>query len=225
MQKAAGGWGRTCTRRNNYKHAKGEHCFPLNSGFLHPHAHSFSCLVNSSVYSNLKEAFKAFSMLASPSPLLCRNLVASPLKSSTRSQQQPPSKLQQSLSFILAYSPSPPHAVLSAAPNSSICPAGPWQEATAVFLQPNFDWPTSGSHSRVLYFFPFLACTELHSSKGTYAAMEIVLEVTQALLLFVPQLTPTERTERTRRGGTCCSVAFGQTPGQLDSGVENSAET
>lgn len=115
-------------------------------------------------------------------------------------QQPPPSKLQQSSSFILAYSPSPPHAVLSAAPNSSICPAGPWQEATAVFLQPNFDWPTSSSHSRVLYFFPFLACTKLHSSKGTYAAMEIILEVTQALLLFVPQLTPTEGTEWTRRG-------------------------
>lgn len=117
-------------------------------------------------------------------------------------QRQPSSKLQQSLSFILAYSPSPPHAVLPAAPNSSICPAGLWQEATTVFLQPNFDWPTSSSHSRVLYFFPFLACTKLHSSKGTYAAMEIILEVTQALLLFVPQLTPTE-SEQSGRGDDC----------------------
>ena len=142
-----------------------------------------------------------------PSSYSCCNRVASALKSSTisqprpwREQQQPSSKLRQSFSFIPAYSPSPPHAVLSAAPNSSICPAGPWQEAAAVFLQPNFDWPTSSSHSRVLYFFPFLACTRLHSSKGTYAAMEIVLEVTQALLLFVPQFTPTERAGRTRRG-------------------------
>ena len=146
-------------------------------------------------------------------------------------QQQPSSKIQQSFSFILAYSSSPPHAVLSTAPNSSICPSGPWQEATAVFLkpnflQPNFDWPTSSSHSRVVYFFPSLASTKLYSSKGTYAAMEIILEVTQALLLLVPQLTPTERTEWTRRKREIsCSMAFGQTPGQLDCGVGNSAET
>lgn len=60
--------------------------------------------------------------------------------------------------------------------------------------------------------------SSLHSSEGTYVAMEIILEATQALFLFVPQLTPTERTEWTRRGETCCSVAFGLTPGQLESG-------
>lgn len=70
-----------------------------------------------------------------------------------REKQQPSSKPQQSFSFILACSPSPPHAVPSTAPNSSICPAGCWQEATAVSLLPNFDWPASSSHSRVLHFF------------------------------------------------------------------------
>lgn len=83
--------------------------------------------------------------------------------------------------------------------------------------------PLQALGSRVIYLFPSLACTKLHSSKGIYAAMEIILEVTQALLLFVPQLTPTERTERTkRRKGeeSSCSIAFGWTPGQLDSGVD-----
>lgn len=74
--------------------------------------------------------------------------------------------------------------LFSTASNSSICPAGPWQEAATLFLWPNFDWPTSSSRSRVIYFFLFLACTKLHSSKRTYAAMEIILEVAQALLLF-----------------------------------------
>lgn len=35
-------------------------------------------------------------------------------------------------------------------------------------------------------FLPFPGMDQLHSSKGTYAVMEIMLEVTQALLLLCP---------------------------------------
>lgn len=56
----------------------------------------------------------------------------------------------------------------------------------------NFDGPTSSSHSKVFQFFVLLAYTKLHSSKGTYVAMEIILGGALAFLLFVPQLMPTE---------------------------------
>ncbi len=164
IAKSTGGE-RACTRQNNYKHAKRERFFPLSFCFLHPHTHSRSRFLSSSVVcSNLMVVFKAFSFSAVILFLLIlwRLLSKAPLYPSLglREQQQPSSNLQQSFSFILAYSPSPPHAVLSAAPNSSICPAGPWQEESVVFLQPNFDWLTSSSYPRVLYFFPFLACTK-----------------------------------------------------------------
>lgn len=112
---------------------------------FHPHTHSFSFLVKpSAVYSNL--GFRAFISFLLPPVFRC-DLVAAAVR---RRDDLPPNYSNSEI-----FSASPPHAVPAAAPTPPICPAGPWQAATAAFLQPNFDWPSSSSHSRVLYFFPF----------------------------------------------------------------------
>lgn len=123
-------------------------------------------------------------------------------------KQQPSAKLQQCLSISLACSPSALHAVPSAAPNPSICPTGCWQEATAVFLQPNLDWPTlsfffflSGGPS--FHSFPCMdevAFLQRHlHGNGNYSGSGPALE-----------------TEQTRRGETCRRMTLGQNPGQLE---------
>lgn len=150
----------------------------------------------------------------------------SPLKSSTLSQPWPGEKAStflQTTAIFLIYSSSLSFATSCCSLHCSKFFHLPlWVLAGGNLLQPNFDWSTLSSHSRALYSFPFPPCAKLHSSKGIYVAMEIILEATQALFLSVAQQTPTESAEWTGRGETCslscCNVASGQTPGQLEWG-------
>lgn len=73
--------------------------------------------------------------------------------------------------------------LLLCTPNSSISPPPPRSWKTDFFGTPtNFHWPTSNPHSRLVYFFTFLACSTQHPSKLTYTAVEITLEMSQAPL-------------------------------------------
>lgn len=220
---------------------RGNIAFPSALVFSIPHAPSFrffSFLQQNVIISLRFSCFSSclpISSRSSPLLLFCGLLLQRSTASRAWLRRAAKKKLPPNssnlFSFTPTYSPSLCHAVLSTASNSSIYHAGTWQEAATVLHWPNFDWPTSSTHSRVIYFFPFLAYTELHSSKGTYAAIEIILEVTQVLLLSVTQLRPTEwsradrgqgeeRTEEERR-----TLQYGPWTdfkyGKLNSRVEN----
>lgn len=118
-----------------------------------PPANPFSRLLSFEVQPYLTEVLRR---LLLPLYFVLSSLHRGPARGQ---KQQPSAKLQQCLSISLACSPSALHAVPSAAPNPSICPTGRWQEATAVFLQPNLDWPTLS----FFFFFFFRGGPSFHS--------------------------------------------------------------